>query len=49
MQGLAGDLYKDNPYVAGNRIPGSPLERLGGPAAIDETIAAIEDVCRWWP
>jgi len=48
-QGLAGELYPRNTVVAGNRIPGSALARLGGAAAVEETTEAIRDICRWWP
>jgi hypothetical protein len=47
-QGLAGELWEANPHVAGNRIPGSPLARLGGETAVAETEVAIRDVCSWW-
>ncbi len=47
-QGLVGKIFKRNPAVGGNRIPGSPLERLGGPDAVIETMDAIRDVGAWW-
>jgi hypothetical protein len=49
IQGLAAELYPKNTVVAGSRIPGSPLTRIGGAAAVEETTEAIRDICRWWP
>jgi hypothetical protein len=48
-QGLVSELFRRNPAAGGNRIPGSPLARLGGPTAVTETMEAIHDVSSWWP
>jgi hypothetical protein len=43
------EVWQTSPLVAGNRIAGSPLARLGGDCAVTETVEAIRDVCTWWP
>jgi hypothetical protein len=48
-QGLVSELFKRSPATGGNRIPGSPVARLGGPTAVTETMEAIRDVSSWWP
>jgi hypothetical protein len=48
-QGLVNECFKQNPTLGGNRIPGSPLARLGGTISVSETMEAIRDVCSWWP
>jgi hypothetical protein len=49
MQGLLAELFQGKPTVAGNRILGSPLVRLGGAVAVQETEDAIRDISCWWP
>jgi hypothetical protein len=48
-QGLPHDVLGRHGAFGGNRIPDSPLLRLGGPAAVEEARNAIEDVTSWWP
>jgi hypothetical protein len=48
LHGLANEMWIKTPAIAGNRIPGSPLARLGGKPAVVETYEAICDVCNWW-
>jgi hypothetical protein len=48
VHGLAHELWINTPLIAGNRIPGSPLARVGGDAAVSETYQAIRDVSKWW-
>jgi hypothetical protein len=48
-QGIVNDLAAQNAQLGENRIPGSPFERLGERAALDESLEAIRDVGAWWP
>jgi hypothetical protein len=48
-QGLVNEAFPLSPGAGGNRIPGSPLTRLGGPSAVNETLATLRDVSSWWP
>lgn len=49
LQGVTQVIFPEYTSIGGNQLPGSPIERLGGPAAVRETIEAIQDVCEWWP
>ncbi|KQP22745.1 hypothetical protein [Pseudorhodoferax sp. Leaf267] len=48
-QGLAHVALAHHAALGANRLGDSPLMRLGGQAAITETLAAIDEVCTAWP
>ncbi|HLZ65594.1 MAG TPA: ATP-binding protein [Aliidongia sp.] len=48
-EGRWGDTLGLRPAISGGMPARSMLERLGGPHAVAETVAAIKAVARWWP
>ncbi|WP_421984242.1 hypothetical protein [Roseibium sp.] len=49
MDGIFANIIRHRPNLAGNLLKGSPLTRLGGSAAVEETLEAIADVSSWYP